>query len=191
MTELSLIFQYFVPALSCQHGSAEGLPHRVGLFKCAGEDGLIEQFGGVGVYEIRTSFSEHHAERVGVGLHLGDHLCEPRQTDIDREGAYAVALGVVDGAAVGRKDVLHDDTFCRIFHKRFNPVGTVEQFRYQIPVHAVVLVVVGALLFCQDTVTIVISVSREVTAFLFIVERIEGDTAASKFWVVYKNLSAD
>ena len=111
------------------------------------------------MYEIRTSFSKHNAEGMRVGLYFCNGLGEPIESDIDGESTYAVALGIVDGAAVGRKDIFHDDSLCRIFHKRFNPVGTVKKLGNQIPVHAVVLVTVGSLLFCLDTVTVVIGVS--------------------------------
>ena len=96
----------------------------------------------------------------------------------------------MDGLTIAGEDVLDDDTLFCVFEEWLYPVGLVEKFWNQIPVHAEVLIIVCALLFCLDGVAIVVGIGREITAFILKIIRFETDATARQVRIAFQHLSA-
>ena len=67
----------------------------------AGEDGLLEQFRGVGVNEVVAVGAQHHEVGVGVGMLCVDGLREPLQRQVCGDDADELLLSVEERDAVG------------------------------------------------------------------------------------------
>ncbi len=133
-------------ALSVLHGVSQFRDGRIGLFKRFGEDGLIEELGGIGMDEIRTALSHHDAIGMRVGFHLGNGVGQPLQGDIVGNHTAEFFVVVVDGPAIGGNDSRRVSIVRGIVHKGFDPGGLVQKFGLEIPVHIEILVEVVALL---------------------------------------------
>ena len=110
------------------------------------------------MHQIGTTFTQKNAVGMRIGLSLADGGREPIKADIDRESSHDLPLCVVDGLAIAGEDIPNDDALFGVFKEWFYPIGFVEQFGYQIPVHAVVLVIVRTLLFRLDGITVVVGI---------------------------------
>ena len=177
--------------LTGYHGFSDAGDRRVLTLHRLGEDRLVEQFGGVGMHQISAAFAQQHTVGMWVRLGLADGGCEPVEADVDGEGAHDASLGIVDGLAIAREDILDDDTFLGVFKEGLNPIRFVKQFGNQIPVHREVLVIVGSFLFGLDGVTVVIGIGREVAPLILEVIRLEADAAACQVGIALEHLSAE
>ena len=154
---------------------------RIGLFKRFGEDGLIEELGGIGMDEIRSALSHHDAIGVRVGFHLGNGVGQPLQGDIVRNHSAEFFVVVVDGPAIGGNDSGRIGIVRGIVHEGLNPGRLVQKFGLEIPVHIEILVEVVALLVRYD-VPIIISagVNGEIPSPFGVMVRLKGDGTTRK-----------
>ena len=67
----------------------------------AGEDGLLEQFRGVGVNEVVAVGAQHHEVGVFIGMLAGDRLCESLQRQVGGDDANDLLVLVEERDAVG------------------------------------------------------------------------------------------
>ena len=127
---------------------------------------------------------------MGVGLNLTDGGGEPVETDVNREHTHHMALRIVDGLTVAGENILNDDAFFRVFKVGLYPVGLVEKRRNEIPVHAMVLVMVCSHLFGLYGICVVIGIGTEIAAFLLIIIGLEADAATGQVWIVLQQFPA-
>ena len=142
------------------------------------------------MYEIGTALAQQEGIGIREGFSGGDSVGEPVETNINGKSAYHLSRFVVNGLAIRREDIPHHNAPISIFLKGFYPIGTVEEFGNEVPVHRVILVIVGALVLCRDAIAVIIGISREILAFLFVIERFERDAAAIEFRVGFQDLAA-
>ena len=179
-----------VAGLTCNHRLTDAGGNRVVALHRTGENGFVEQLGTVRMHQIGTTFTQQNAVGMRIGLSLADGGREPIEADIDRESSHDLPLCIVDRLAVAGEDVLDDDALFGVFKERFYPIGLIEQFGYQIPVHAVVLIVVRSLLFCLDRITVVIGIGREIATFILEEIGFERDAATCQFRIALQYLTA-
>ena len=155
-----------------------------------GENGLVEQLGTIRMHQIGATLAQQNAVGIGIGLGLADGGREPVEADIDREGSHDLTMCVVNGLTIAGEDVLDNDALFGVLKKWFYPIGLIEQFGYQIPVHTVVLIVVRSFLFGLDGIAVVVGISREITTFIFEEIGFERDAATSQFRIALQHLTA-
>ena len=66
-----------------------------------GEDGLLQQFGGIRVYEIVAVGSQHHKVRVFIRMLVVNGLREPLQRQVGGDDANELLVLVEEWYAVG------------------------------------------------------------------------------------------
>ena len=179
-----------VAGLTCYHRLTDAGGNRVVVLHRTGENGLVKQFGTVWMHQIGATLAQQNAVGIGIGLGLADGGREPVEADIDREGSHDLTMCVVNGLTIAGEDVLDNDALFGVLKKWFYPIGLIEQFGYQIPVHTVVLIVVRSFLFGLDGIAVVVGISREITALLFEEVGFERDAATCQFRIALQYLTA-
>ena len=87
-TVLSVDRHLFHSRLTGMHGVTQGRRGRIRCLQRLGEDSLIEQFRGVGMYDKRTTPTGHDAIGMGIGLDGSDDIRQPTQRDVGRDDAH-------------------------------------------------------------------------------------------------------
>ena len=168
--------------LQAHHGPSQGLQGRFLTGQGRGEDGLVEEFVGVGVHEVGAAPAHEDDVGVRIGLDGGERLRQPFEGNVQGNGADVGTVPGGQGLAVGDEHLglQVGGVVLLPVAVGLGPAGLPQEFGQLVPAQVPVLVVVVPFLGGRDGIILHAAGIDGVVVLPRVVVGFEGDGTAAQ-----------